>query len=288
MKKFFILIMAMAGVMSCAKNEVADHNERSEIKFDVSFPGQTKATATGFENGDKISLYAVEYNGATEMPLQVGGNYINNACLTYNGTDWAPVASQLYWSDKNCDFYAFYPYVSSITSLEKHPFSVALDQTGDGYEESDLLFALTKNVNRSVGPVNLQFKHIMSKLVINLVEGPNFEGEIPDDVVANVYSTATSGIVDWTSGSIAKDPYGEKKSIKMKKVSNTQFEAVLIPQNIEKRTPLIDITMGGISYLLEYSVSFRAGYKHTINVTLNTSPDQEQIEIDIDPTVDTW
>lgn len=34
--------------------------------------------------------------------------------------------------------------------------------------------------------------------------------------------------------------------------------------------------------------SFRAGYAHTITVMLNTSPDQEKIEISIDPYVETW
>ena len=46
--------------------------------------------------------------------------------------------------------------------------------------------------------------------------------------------------------------------------------------------------MGGIAYLLEYSISFRAGYCHTVDLTLNTSPDQEQIEISIDPGEEGW
>lgn len=46
--------------------------------------------------------------------------------------------------------------------------------------------------------------------------------------------------------------------------------------------------MGGIAYLLETSLSFRPGYVHTITVTLNTSPDQEQIEISIDPGIENW
>ena len=74
----------------------------------------------------------------------------------------------------------------------------------------------------------------------------------------------------------------------MKKLDNEHFEAVVVPQNIEKRTPLIELTMGGIAYLLETSLSFRPGYVHTITVTLNTSPDQEQIEISIDPGIDPW
>ena len=46
--------------------------------------------------------------------------------------------------------------------------------------------------------------------------------------------------------------------------------------------------MVGIAYLLETSLSFRPGYAHTITVTLNTSPDQEQIEISIDPGINDW
>lgn len=46
--------------------------------------------------------------------------------------------------------------------------------------------------------------------------------------------------------------------------------------------------MGGIAYLLEYSLSFRPGFVHYIDLTLNTSPDQEQIEISIDPDIEGW
>jgi hypothetical protein len=46
--------------------------------------------------------------------------------------------------------------------------------------------------------------------------------------------------------------------------------------------------MDGIAYLLSYSTSFRPGYQHTITVTLNTSPDQEKIEIELDGDIDDW
>ena len=81
---------------------------------------------------------------------------------------------------------------------------------------------------------------------------------------------------------------GERKTITMKKLSDTRFEAVLVPQNIENRTPLIAVTMGGIAYLLEYSLSFKPGYVHTINLILNTSPDQEKIDISIDAETGGW
>jgi len=285
MKKYTIILIALMALVSCAK-EQNPAGVANEIRFNIGLP-VTKATATAFENGDMVSLYAVEYNDDTQVPLQVGGNYFNNEKLTFNGTAWAGTKT-LYWSDKACDFYAFYPYQETIGSIEACPFQIATDQNGEGYETSDLLYATATKVSRSAGTVDLAFHHMMSKLIVKLEKGLKFEGEIPDDVVAHIYNTTTSCIVDWSKGAVEKDAFGNKNTITMKKLSNSKFEAVLVPQNIEKRTPLIELTMGGIAYLLEYSLSFRPGYVHTVTVTLNTSPDQEQIEINIDPNVEDW
>lgn len=292
MKKI-IFAMSILALAACSKQQAPMAVNSNEIKFNISMPASvaakttTKATATSFESGDAISLYAVEYNGEQAMPLQVGGNFFNNEKLTYNGSAWAGTRT-LYWSEKACDFYGFYPYQPGIGSMEDYPFSVATDQNGEGYESSDLLFAKAENIAKAAGSVDLAFKHMMSKCIVKVEKGPKFEGKIPDDVVAHIYNTNVDCTVDWTKGSVEKNAFGAKKTITMKKLSNELFEAVLVPQNLEKRTPLIELTMGGIAYLLEYSLSFRPGYVHTVTVTLNTSPDQEMIEINIDPEVDPW
>lgn len=280
MKKTIILMMALA-LVSCERERMIQAGS-DEISFRIGYPA-TKATATAFEHGDEISLYAVEHS----MPLQVGGNYFNNEKLTLNGTKWEGTRT-LYWSDAACDFYAFYPYQPSIGSIDDYSFSVETDQNGKELEKSDLLYASAQNVSRSDVSVDLSFYHMMSKVIVNIVKGEKFDGDIPEDVVAHVYNTITSCRVDWAKGSVEKNPFGTKNTITMKKISNTRFEAVLVPQNIERSTPLVEITMGGIAYLLETSLSFRPGYVHTLTVTLNTSPDQEQIEISIDPNVDSW
>ena len=74
----------------------------------------------------------------------------------------------------------------------------------------------------------------------------------------------------------------------MKQVDGDSFEAIVVPQFIERSTPLVEVTMDGIAYLLEYDMSFRPGIQHTITVTLNTSPDQEKIEISIDGSTGDW
>ena len=291
MKKLLYICLALLAIASC--NKISHETSYGQIRFRISLPG-TKATASAFENGDEVSLYAVEYDGANQMPLQIGGNWLNNERLSFDGTAWSG-SRTLYWADGACDFYAIYPYQAWIGSIEKYPFSVAADQNTvragnvlGGYEASDLMYASAENVSRSAGTVDLLFHHMMSKLVVRVVKGEKFEGDIPDDIVAHVYNTVTDCTVDWTKGSVEKNAFGIKNTLTMKKISNERFEAVLVPQNIEKRTPLIELTMGGIAYLLEYSLSVRPGYVHYIDLTLNTSPDQEQIEISIDPGTEGW
>jgi hypothetical protein len=288
MKRNNLIIIAalpLLALAACSKSDTTGLDSR-EMQFNLSLPA-TKATASAFESGDKVSLFAVEYDGESVAPVQVGGNFINNEALTYDGSKWS-AARTLYWSDKPCDFYGLYPYQSNLTSVDEYPFEVATDQSGDGYEASDLLFAKAEKVSRTDGAVNLQFRHILSKLVVKVEKGAKFEGEIPDDIVSHIYNTNVECAVSLNTGSVEKNAFGAKKTITMKKLSNDRFEAVLVPQNLEKTTPLVELTMGGIAYLLNYSLSFRAGYVHTLTVTLNTSPDQEQIEISIDPGTEDW
>ena len=292
MKKIVLTAFILLALFSCAK--VTTETSSNEMSFNFFLPTETKATASAFESDDALSLYAVEYEEGKRMPLQIGGNWLNNEKLTYNGSTWSSTHS-LYWGKAACDFYAFYPYQASIGSMEKYHFSVAENQdlvregtTLGGYEASDLMYASAVSVSRAAGSVNLTFHHMMSKLVVRVIKGPNFEGDIPDDISAHVYNTVTDCYVDWTKGSVEKDAVGAKTTLTMKKIDNTRFEAVLVPQNIEKRTPLIELTMGGIAYLLEYSLSFRPGYVHYVDLTVNTSPDQEQIEIVINADPGNW
>jgi hypothetical protein len=281
MKRIIIASAILLAVMGCQKEQTST---TGEINFELSIPA-TKATSSAFEVGDEVALYAVEYNGEEAQELQIAGNFINNEKLTFNGSAWA-AGRTLYWSEEPCDFYAIYPY-QELTSVEEHHFNILTDQNiDDGYEASDLLFAKAEGVKRADERVALQFKHIMSKCVVTVTKGEKFDGEIPDDIVTHIYNTTTSAVFNFANGSLQKDPLGTRKTITMKKISNTRFEAVVIPQNIERRTPLIEITMGGIAYLLEYSLSFKPGYVHTINLILNTSPDQEKIEISIDPEIE--
>lgn len=292
MKKYIYIIGIMGLVAGCSQSEDSLW-DANEIRVEAELPQGSRATQTAFEYGDRMGLYAVEYAGAEVAPLQLGGNYINNEVMSYSGKEWNAGRS-LYWSESACDFYGIYPY-QTITSIDKQLFDVATDQSTEesvdalgGYEASDLMWAKATNVSQSAGKVTLPFHHLMSRLVVKLEKGSEFEGDLPADIVTHVYNTATTAQVNWQKGTLEKYGMSETKTIKMRRVDATTFDAIIVPQFIERSTPLVEITMEGIAYLLEYSMSFRPGYQHTITVTLNTSPDQEKIEIDIDGDISDW
>ena len=97
--------------------------------------------------------------------------------------------------------------------------------------------------------LNLQFHHIMSNLVVKLEKGEKFEGKIQDDVVAHIYNTNVGCTANFLTGPVEKNAFGAKNTIMMKKLSDELFEASLVPQNLERSTPLIELTMGGIACL---------------------------------------
>lgn len=292
MKKIFgILAVATLLMMGCEKGGESQVVNPDEIRFETSI---SRVAGAAFEEGDTFGLYAVEYNGEEVADLQVSGNYLNNEAVTLTGGVWTP-SRKLYWSDAPCDFYAIYPQ-QNLEAMEDILFHIATDQSQPsadgvlgGYEASDIMWAKAEKHSRENGSVNLKFQHMMSKLVVDIVRGPSYEGELPENIEVHIYNTATTARVNWRIGSLEKYLYSENKTIKMKQVDGDTFEAIVVPQFIERSTPLVEVTMEGIAYLLEYDMSFRPGIQQTITVTLNTSPDQEKIEISIDGEVgDGW
>ena len=291
-KNIFILAVATLLMLGCNKGVDTSVINPNEIRVEASVK-QTRAAGTSFEIGDKMGLYAVEYNGDDVASLQVAGNFINNEALTYNGSAWVG-GRTLYWSDKACDFYGIYPYQEPAT-VSEYLFDLPTDQNSpetddalSGYEAADLLWAKATKVSREDGAVQLQFKHMMSRVVVKIERGEKYEGELPEDITVHLYNTVTTAEVDFTHGSLQRYAHGEKNTITMKQLSGDTFAAIVVPQNIERRTPLVEITMEGIDYLLNYSMSFRPGYQHTITITLNSSPEQEKIEISIDGEIGDW
>ena len=152
MKRYLSISLAVLAIAACQKPvqpEVAPGKVLIE-------PVITKATEVNFESGDKIGLTMTKVNGAEA--------YADNAALTFDGTVFS---GDLKWyadAYSEADVYAYYPYNANGTPAA---YTAVLDQTA-GITQADFMAAAKKGVLPTPNAITMVFKHLMTKLVINI------------------------------------------------------------------------------------------------------------------------
>lgn len=279
-----VALMAV-GFASCAGDDQPGINQEPDgkLKMEFSFvhPSQTRATETAFETGDNVGLFV----NPSDIPLEIAGNTVNNDMLTFNGSGWA-TSRPLYWDNGNYNVFAYYPYSEEVSSVSDYPFSVQLDQSTDngvsglgGFEASDFLYASKRGIEASANPVNMQFRHIMSKLTIRLIKGEDFEGDLPEKATVLIHNTVTSATIDLSAGIATKNVKGTKHTITAKQANPTTYTAIAVPQRLDNRVPLIEVIMNGVSFMYESKFIFKPGMNHLVNLVVDKNPEQVKIEI---------
>lgn len=280
----FVALVA-AGFACCSSdNEIQqpnDQDSRMAMAFNFSHPDKTRATETAFENGDNVGLYVCDY----KMPLEIAGNTVNNEKVTFGASGWS-FSRNLFWDKGQYNAYAYYPYQDEISSIGDLPFSVKTDQNVaesngqlSGYEASDFLYASNLNVEASAKPVDMIFRHIMSKLTIRVIKGEDFEGVLPDDATVYIHNTVTDATIDLNAGVATKLPKAATKTITARNTGNHSYTAIVVPQRLDNRVPLIEVVMKGVSYLYDSKFIFKQGTHHLVNIVVDKNPEQVKIEI---------
>ena len=248
------------------------------MHFVPSFPG-TKASDTAFEAGDSFGIYVVEYDNLVPAPLQLSGNWANNAEASFDGSVWK-VAPEIWWKDDAAfDVIAYYPYDREPGSVDDYIFEVRGDQSADGFTLSDLMWAKAEGVERSGGDVVLNFRHKLSRLDINLVKGEDYEGELPETAEVRIMNTVTTASMDLERGEIEKNPYGKEGTIKAHPNGVGSYSAIVVPQMLLNQVPLVEILVNDVSYIVSSKFIFESGVRHTMNVTLSSDPNKVVINI---------
>ena len=276
--------MACLGAVSCSQdnpeNNTSHDNGKLKINFNFSLPS-SRATETAFENGDKVGVFVNE----ASKPIEIAGNTVNNAQAVFDGSTWS-FYRDMYWDEGNYNAVAYYPYQKTVSSITDFPFSVDTDQSRpaadgnlSGYEASDFLCAHATNLVASDNPVNLTFSHVMSKVSVRLIKGEDFEGELPTNAEVYIHSTVTSATVDLNVGITTKNYKGGAETIKAASVGNYTYSAIVVPQRLENRQPLVEVIINGVSYLYESKFVFKQGVHHLINLVIDTNPEQMPFEL---------
>lgn len=254
------------------------------LYFELEYPdaSASRVNDLGFEFDDVLGVYVTE----SGSPLQLGGNAVNNARMLNKNETWSPETTQK-WGPGSYDVYAYYPYIQVPESVIELPFALASDQSAqglgdepDGYEASDFLWATATGITASASPVKLTFSHRLSRLVVNLVKGDDYEGELDDSSISvRIHNTVADGLLDLSTGYVVKDPYKPARSMTAKPIGNHRFAAIVIPQRIETTVPLVEVIMDGVSYMVSTPFVFKFGMQHTLNVTISKNPEQIKISI---------
>ena len=247
---------------------------------------QTRASATGFADGDQMGVYIVDYDGNNPSVLLPRGNRGDNIRHTYHGANnsWEP-AYELYWKDKttHVDIYGYYPFSPVFPEdMNQWPFQVQIDQSIEAkgstlstYEQSDLLWGKATNVAPTAEVIRLSMHHCMSSLRVELVEGSNFANsefaQLEKAVVMK--NTKHSATVDLATGLVTA--IGAATSSITPYQNGSQYRAIIVPQTIGASTILFDISVGGQPYSFKKDEAFEfvAGRMHVFTIRIDKKGD---------------
>jgi len=262
-------------LISCTKDDSVKEDSNI-MKFDFTHPNAaTKLSENTFESGDTIGLYLTE----STLPLDYSGNYVNNALLAYNSGKWES-ANTIYWNNGTYNAYAYYPYTKDVGSVTDFPVKVFTDQSNNtNYMRSDFLWCTNKGITAGNGAVQMHFAHKMSRILIRLVKSDDYEGELPKDATVLIHNTVTEATADLNVGIVTKNSRSTAKTIKAKDLGNNKYTAIVVPQRLDTRRPLVEVITNGVSYLYEAKFIFKQGVQHNITLVISDNPDRVKIEI---------
>ena len=266
-KHLLFSIFAAAGLLTGCLSEPEFEPVVEEGGIRINVDGginqvATKVNADGFEHGDALGLYAVNYEDGNQTPgtLMAEGNQADHVkyIFDYDNWKWTPV-KPVYYKDvnTNVDLYAFYPYAEP-ESVEAYTFEVKKDQstaktnaTLSGYEASDFLWTKVENVSPTEAKIKMRLDHKMAGVHVVLTEGEGFaeagDWELLDKKVL-VTNTTRKATINMATGEVTPLGGAQATGIVMCPQTDGSFRAIVVPQTVEAGIQLFSITIGGQAY----------------------------------------
>lgn len=279
LRKTVLLLWGVALLMAgCSESDPATEglgavpDGEVEFVFDLSAAraaiGEDGSGA--FEDGDRIGLY-------------VFGSPSRHFVLTRENGSWRPKLKKSDLGDGKIS--AYYPAREDVRPEEnRHIHAVAADQSGEGYAESDMLWAHREiDLSTVSNRIELPFAHGMHRLKIRLTSA---DGELPEDLSVEVRNRNEGSFSLFTG--TPQDPETDEVWITPHAGETAgEFTALLFPQKLAPYTSgdgWLRIHAGGKTITFDApneiggSKSFKAGKTTTLDLRLtdgNVEPGPE-------------
>ena len=215
----------------------------------------TKATEVNFESGDQIGLTMAKVNDTEK--------YAENRSLTFNGTVFEGDLTWYADAYSKADMYAYYPYSQEGTPAA---YYVVEDQT-EGIVAADFMAASKKDVLPTPNAVAMVFKHMMTKIVVNVenLSGAQIEAvEIAGSPVAADINVAEMTVSEFT-GTLPADVPTAVKAYEAE--AGKTWKAIIIP-GTSKLQLSITLSNGKKASQPLAEMTLKSGGQYSINVRL--------------------
>ena len=245
MKRYLTLALAALAFAACQQTVTPDTTPAT-VQVE---PVITKATEVNFETGDQIGLTITKVNAAEK--------HADNALLTFDGTVFT--GELMWYNDANSesDVYAYYPYDAEGTPAV---YEAVVDQTA-GIGAADLMAAKKTGVLPTVNAITMTFKHLMTKVVVNV---DNQSGA----AVEKVELTGTPASATVNIAELAVVPAEETVAVKAyEATAGKVWQAIIVPGTV-KMSLVVSLSNGKNMVQPLTEMELKSGAQYTVNARI--------------------
>ncbi|MCC8174025.1 MAG: fimbrillin family protein [Odoribacter sp.] len=248
----------------------------SATVIDWEKAGEYPLTVAAIEIGGSLGTTS-DFFTDKSIDIYKLGNPIQDYIYSYDGSTWTgPI---LYWDDFSFPFTfsaVYTPTDGHTLQTDSIPWSIATDQnqSANGYYAAYDLLADTLQFT-SPRYANFEFKHVLSKVTIELKPGTGFVASdlIGSEIVLNGFMV--NGSLNINTGAI-QNPYNSTDIEPWVETDGVKYSALVMPEQKTSGTDILTITVPGypntpFTGTLSQNINFAAGNEVVITVTLNKS-----------------
>ena len=245
MKRYLTLALAALAFAACQQT-VEPQMVPGKVQVE---PVITKATEVNFETGDQIGLTITKVNAAEK--------HADNALLAFDGSVFT--GELMWYNDANseADVYAYYPYDAEGTPST---YEAVADQTA-GTGSADFMAAAKSGVLPSSNAITMVFKHLMTKIVVNIENQSGAE-------VETVEITGTPASAAVNVAELTVTPAEETVAIKAyEATAGTVWQAIIVPGTV-KMELVVSLSNGKKMVQPLTQMELKSGAQYTVNARI--------------------
>lgn len=289
------LLTGVALLGGCLRDEgMAADDGGIPVDFSASIQAISRTAGVGdtWTAEDPVGIFMLPASGTIEATPADRANVKYKVSDAESGSLSPVSGTPLYYPQSgNVDFIAYYPYgergdvAGKVTSENKYKINLS-DQSHP--VTLDVLRAEKKNVAKSKTAVSLKFRHVLSKITLNVKVEANigFQGTMTGDDVT-IGGMPAGAVLDLQSGALTAEPAAAIHPLKAA-VATTDFDAtfsaIIVPQaGTAGRTVVFTLDGGVYTWTIPGSEVFVSGNHYVYPVTIRTTG----VEVGT-PQIDSW